>query len=72
MCFILKFLLDTNILIYREDDQIISNDLTECLRLIAKNQLQLFVHPVSITELNKDSNQDRKQKILSKIQPIRI
>ena len=36
--------------------------------MIAKNQLQLFVHPVSITELNKDSNQDRKQKILSKIQ----
>ncbi len=60
-------MLDTNILIYREDDRIISNDIQKLQRLLGELGSTILVHPLSIEDIKKDSNEGRRDKILSKI-----
>lgn len=63
----MRVLLDTNILIYREDDRIISNDIQKLQRLLSELGSLVLVHPLSTEDIKNDSNEERREKILSKI-----
>ncbi len=62
----MRVLLDTNILIGREDPKLPPQDLTDLLRLLNENNVVLMVHPASIGELERDPNLDRRQLIRAK------
>ena len=64
----MRILIDTNIFIYREDDQPISEDLQRLLRILNETNVTILVHPASIKELEKDKNEKRRETILSKIE----
>ncbi len=63
----MRILLDTNIFIHREDDKVISQELQDLLRVLAKIKTEILIHPLSIEELKKDKNDSRKDIALSKI-----
>lgn len=64
----MRILLDTNIFIYREDDQPIKENLQKLLRILNETNVTILVHPASIKELEKDKNNIRREIILSKIE----
>lgn len=61
----MRVLLDTNILIYREDDRILDKSVQELMRALSVTQV--LVHPASLKDLAGDSNEARKKVVLSKI-----
>lgn len=63
----MRILIDTNIVIYREQNKIISRELQELSRIIEETNNQKLVHPLSIKELEKDADKKRKNIHLSKI-----
>ncbi|HML90622.1 MAG TPA: PIN domain-containing protein [Methylomusa anaerophila] len=62
-----NIVLDTNIFIYREDNAIPSNKLTELLRVCAELNIKTIIHPSSIEDLRRDKNEERKKIMLSKL-----
>ncbi|AAG39952.1 MULTISPECIES: PIN domain-containing protein [Methanothermobacter] len=69
----MKILVDTNILIYREDQKVLGRDLQRLLKLINKRKgFEIVVHPLSIKELHKDKNEKRRKIVLSKIETYTI
>ncbi len=64
----MRILIDTNIFIYREDDQPISENLQKLLRILNETNVTILIHPASIKELEKDKNEKRRKTILSKIE----
>jgi len=63
----LRVILDTNILINREDDRVIADNVQNLMRIISETNTVSLIHPVSITDIRKDKNEERKRKMLSKI-----
>jgi len=63
----LRVLIDTNIFIYREDLNVVPSNLQELFRILADLSVKVCIHPLSIDEIQKDSNEERKKVILSKI-----
>lgn len=63
----MRILIDTNIFIYREDDHIIPENLQNLLRTLNGLKAETLVHPKSVEEINGDSNENRKNVALSKI-----
>ena len=63
----IKVLLDTNILIEREDYKTTNPSFSELLSLLLENSIVIFVHPNTIDELQKDQVKFRKESILSKV-----
>lgn len=63
----MRILIDTNIIIKREDNKVVPSNLAELLGLFNSLQYQIFVHPYSIMEINKDKDEKRKQVNLSKV-----
>jgi predicted nucleic acid-binding protein len=63
----MRILIDTNIFIYREDDHIIPGNLQKLLKALHTLGTELLVHPKSIEEIRRDSNENRKKVKLSKI-----
>jgi rRNA-processing protein FCF1 len=61
----MRVLLDTNILIYREDDRILDKSVQELMRALSTTQV--LVHPASLRDLAGDTDEDRKKVVLSKI-----
>jgi len=64
----MRILLDTNIFIYREQDHVVSHDLAKLLQILNKLGAELVIHPLSVSELRKDSNIKRREVNLSKIE----
>lgn len=60
-------LLDTNVLIQFEDNRQLKEEDALLLRQ-SSDKVNFFIHPIQIEEINKDSNQKRKNLFLSKIQ----
>ena len=61
-------LLDTNLLIYREGERPLENNVQTLSRLLMDSNIyKLCVHPLSIKELKKYKNEKEKKTILSKI-----
>jgi hypothetical protein len=63
----LRTLIDTNIFIGREANKPVSPELQELLKVLAKVRAEVLVHPKSIIEIENDSNKERRNISLSKI-----
>ena len=50
----MKILLDTNIIIQREEDEVLSKDLALLSRILSELKFEIYVHPSSIEELKHD------------------
>lgn len=63
----MRAIIDTNILIYREDYAIVPEKLQDLLVLLQKLGIQILVHPLSIKEIKKDPDKERMAINLSKV-----
>lgn len=63
----MHMLIDTNIFIYREDDRIISQNVSDLFGLLTDIPVEIFVHPASLEDIQRDTDQRRKDVMLSKI-----
>jgi hypothetical protein len=63
----MRVLLDTNIFIYREDDQILSENLQDLLRILSQAKADVIMHPLSLEDLQRDTDDRRKKVMGSKI-----
>ncbi len=63
----MRILIDTNIFIYRENYHIIPSNLQSLLKTLNDLVVQILVHPLSVHEIEKDRNQERREITLSKI-----
>lgn len=63
----MRILIDTNIFINREENIIISSNLQKLLEILNHLNHQLIIHPLSIKEISKDSDEKRRAINLSKI-----
>lgn len=68
----IRTLIDTNIFIYRESDHVIPENLQELNRILNQLKVEILVHPDSMKELKRDSNEDRKRVALSKARAYQI
>lgn len=64
---ITRILLDTNIIIYREDNKVIDEKLQQLLKTINTPDYHLLIHPLAIKEIKRDKNVERREIILSKL-----
>jgi hypothetical protein len=65
----IKILIDTNILIQLEDNKIINEKFAGFYKLAISNSCKILYHPEAIpSDINRDTNQDRKEIIKSKLQ----
>lgn len=67
----MKVLLDTNIIIYREDDHVVADNVRDLFGLLNTVPVDLYIHPVSLQDVRHDSNQRRRDMMLSKIRTYR-
>lgn len=63
----MRVLIDTNIFIYREDNNILPKNLQELLRISSDIRGEILIHPLSFEDLKKDRNKERREIMLSKI-----
>lgn len=63
----MRILIDTNILIYREDYHIIPENLQELMQILNNMGAKICLHPKSVEDISRDTNEERKKVILSKI-----
>lgn len=63
----MRILFDTNIFIYREDNYVIPKDVQDLLKVLSSSNVIILLHPYIIDEIKRDSNEQRKKVILSKI-----
>jgi hypothetical protein len=63
----MKVIFDTNILIHIEDPKELSKNLQDLMKIFREHGHQIFIHPISLKEIDNDSNESRKKIILSKL-----
>jgi len=63
----MRVLIDTNIFIRREDYSIIPETLQDLMRILQRPDVQILTHKLSIEDIKKDKNRERKEIILSKL-----
>jgi len=63
----MQILIDTNIFIQREDNKIVQDELQELIRILHELGYKIVLHPLSIEEIKKDKNKERRDIIISKI-----
>lgn len=63
----MRVLLDTNIIIYREDPEILTENLQFLMNTLNESENRIVVHPLSIEEINKDPDEKRRNVNLSKV-----
>lgn len=63
----MRILFDTNIIIDREDNKIISEDLQILINALNKLKIEIVLHPKSVEDVKRDKNSKRKEIMLSKI-----
>lgn len=64
----MRLLLDTNILILRENYHTIPEHIQTLYNIVERLKYQRVIHPLSIKEIKKDCNTDRQKANLSKIE----
>ncbi|MCE8424767.1 MAG: hypothetical protein J5U17_03190 [Candidatus Methanoperedens sp.] len=63
----MKVIFDTNILIHIEDPKELSKNLQDLMKIFREHGHQIFIHPISLKDLDNDNNESRKKIILSKL-----
>jgi hypothetical protein len=66
----MRVLLDTNIFIYREDNHVLSENLQELLRILSEAKAEVIVHPLSLEDLQRDTDNKRKKVMGPRSKPI--
>lgn len=67
----MRVLLDTNILIDREDHRVLPEQLRRLLRELHRTNAQVLVHPLSYEDLSRDCDNARRRVALSKLDSYR-
>jgi hypothetical protein len=67
----MHLLIDTNIFIYREDDRIITQNVSNLFGLLNKISVDVFIHPASLDDIQRDTDQRRRDVMLSKLRTYR-
>jgi len=63
-----KVLLDTNLLIYREDHGIVNDDVSKLFKILYDSELyKIVIHPMSVDDINNLKDEGLKKITLSKI-----
>jgi len=63
----MRILIDTNIFMYRETDQVLSEDLQNLTRLLSDIGATILVHPSSHEEIARIRDQEKRNVMLSKV-----
>lgn len=66
--YFMKILLDTNIIIHREANKIINDDIGILFNWLDKLKYEKYIHPLTIQEIEKHENEIIKKTMLIKIQ----
>ena len=64
----MRVLIDTNVLIERENHHLVPPNLQQLLRILNERSVGILVHPHSMEELKRDGNEQRRRIALSKVQ----
>lgn len=56
----MKALLDTNIIIHRETNRVINQEVGTLYKWLDKSRYIKYVHPITVEELNRNSNETTK------------
>jgi len=62
----MQVLLDTNLVIGREDPRSPPPGLSELIRLFSERAVRVLIHPVTVAELDRDSNLSRREVVQAK------
>lgn len=62
-----SILIDTNIVIYREDDDILDEKIQRLFKILEKPEFYFFIHENSFIDINNDKNESRRKVVLSKM-----
>lgn len=68
----MHILIDTNIFIYREDYKALPKSVTLLFNVLNRLKVEIVLYPGSIEDIKRDSNEERKRIILSKIEAYTI
>lgn len=69
----IKILLDTNLLIYRENHSVIDENIQKLTRILYdSNKYRIVVHPMTIEDLNNIKDQNEREIYLSKVKVYEI
>jgi len=68
----MRILIDTNVFIYREDQDIVPENLQKLLKTIKENNHNILLHPASIDDINNDKDLDRRKIMMSKLKSYQI
>ncbi|MFA5269685.1 MAG: hypothetical protein WC379_17105 [Methanoregula sp.] len=63
----MHLLIDTNIFIYREDDRVVSQNVSDLFGLLHEIPVDVFIHPASLVDIQRDTDKRRRNVMLSKI-----
>jgi hypothetical protein len=63
----MRVLLDTNVLIFREDHSVVPAQLQSLLRILNTLRATLVLHPGSLQDINRDPEGRRREIVKSKI-----
>lgn len=63
----MRVLIDTNVLIYREDGQAVSSEISTLMHILSKTHTDVLLHPASLEDILRDKNEERKRITLSKV-----
>ncbi|MDY0387166.1 MAG: hypothetical protein RBT65_08575 [Methanolobus sp.] len=64
----MRILIDTNIIIYREDYAIVSDNLQQLIVALQKKDVKILVHPESAVDLKRDKDKSRRDISISKLE----
>mgnify|MGYP002762670273 CR=1 FL=1 len=64
----MKTLIDTNVFIYREENEILSEDLQALERELRKEENGSWMHPKSVKEIRNDPNESRRRRAESRVE----
>ena len=65
----IKILLDTNMLIYREDHSVVDNNVLELTKILYdSNRYRIVIHPMTFDDVNNIKNKEEKKIMYSKLQ----
>jgi len=66
----MRILIDTNIIIYREDPEVLTENLQFLMRTLNSLNKEIVVHPLSIEEIKNDINEKGAILTYQKSRPI--
>jgi hypothetical protein len=67
----MHLLIDTNIFIYREDDRVITQNVRNLFGLLHEISIDVFIHPASVADIQRDLDLRRRDVMLSKLRTYR-